>query len=150
KGGVLGILLGAAFLTRASGLALVAAVGLYLLVRKSVRKGITPLSIALVAILGWAVWSSLNRSAIDIVNGTYYTSYLQDFRQIIGNAQAVTQESGLKTVLEMTGRNAITLIMSSAPIVTLDLPYGWANHLSGPLRIGALSLVFVTLLFIVL
>jgi hypothetical protein len=150
KGVVLGVLLGAAFLTRASGLALVAAVALYFLVRKKVRKGVIPLGLAVMAIVGWAAWSYMNRSAVDVVNRAYYTSYLQDFRQIIGNAQAITHESGLKTVLEMTGRNAVTLVLGSAPIVCLGLPYGWANHLSGPLRIGALSLVFATVLLMAL
>jgi len=150
KGMALGVLLGAAFLTRASGFALIAAVGLYFLVRKGAWKGVVPFGLASIAVLGWAAWSYLNRSQIDVVNAAYYTNYLVDFRHIVASAQAITHESGFKTILEMTGRNAVSLLLGSVPLVCLGLPYSWADHLSGPPRISAQSLVFVALLLVVL
>src|SRR5262249_42485608 len=62
----------------------------------------------------------------------------------------VSHQSGLKVVLEMAGRNAVTLILVSAPLVCLGLPYSWADQLSGPSRTGGYALVFVALLLMAL
>ena len=125
SGLVVGAVIGLAFLTRSSALALLVAVGLYYALRREWRKCLLVAGVSTMFVVGWAVWCNLNRTAVEGVNVAYYTNYLNYFNEVVADLQTMKNTSRLETLLSMVGGNALMLILISIPVVSLSLPYEW-------------------------
>jgi 4-amino-4-deoxy-L-arabinose transferase-like glycosyltransferase len=77
-----GLVCGLAFLTRTSGITLVLAVAVYLMIRRAWKPALVSFSVALVFVIGWTMWVSFNRTTIQGVNVAFYTNYFKDVREI--------------------------------------------------------------------
>ena len=122
---MLGAVLGLAFLTRSSGIALLIAVGAYYLIKKLPKRAFIAVGVGGFFVLGWISWCYVNRTNTDGVNVAYYTSYFGHFSQVIDDLRAANDASWLTTALSILGRNALMLIVVSIPVVSLGIPYEW-------------------------
>jgi hypothetical protein len=129
SGPTLGVLMGLAFLTRTTGVALIAAVGVYFVVRRRIRPALLPLATASLFVAGWLLWSYLNRTAMTGVNVPYYTNYLEHFRNVLLDIQTNTHTSMPMTMLGVLWRNFLMLVIVSIPVLSLGLDYTWVVYL---------------------
>lgn len=127
-GMISGIVVGLAFLTRSSGIALFLAIGLYFLLRRAWRKGILPLATGSILVIGWIAWGYLNNNYVESVNAGSYESYLQTFNELVNNAQAQGGTSKAIILLTIIGKNALGLILLSVPVVCLGSGYEWVQY----------------------
>ncbi len=117
-GSALGVIAGLAFLTRSAGVALVLAIAFYFLLRRS-RKGLLPVTIAVLFVIGWLGWGYVNGPTVENTNAGSYESYFQTFRALIAH----DGQSNLIALLSVIARNALGLILISIPVVCLGLGY---------------------------
>jgi hypothetical protein len=122
---LLGALLGLAFLTRSSGIALLISVGAYYLIRKQPRKAFVSVGVGGLFVFGWVGWCFINKTRSDAVNVAYYTSYFGHFSQVVSDLGMMNHTSWPTTLLGIVGRNALMLIVISIPVVCLGIPYEW-------------------------
>ena len=125
SGLVVGVIIGLAFLTRSSALALLVAVGLYYALRREWRKFLLVAGVSTMVVVGWAVWCNWNMTTVERVNVAYYTNYLSYFNEVVGDLQTMKHASRLETLLRMVGGNALMLILISIPVVCLSISYEW-------------------------
>jgi 4-amino-4-deoxy-L-arabinose transferase-like glycosyltransferase len=148
-GAALGLVIGMAFLTRTSGIALLIAVAVYYVLQRRFWRGLVPIAIALLFVLGWASWCYINRTTLEGVNVAYYTSYFRDFNEVVADLQAIGHQAKLTILLNMVGKNVVRFILVSVPIC-IGLPYelmqyfgfvflfiaaGFLRHISKGLRL---------------
>ena len=126
-GALLGGVIGMAFLTRSAGIALLIAVATFFTVRRQWKKGLLPVVIAGVFVVGWAGWCYVNRSLTEGVNAAYYTSYLRDFSEVINGLQAINHESKVVILIGILAKNVLGFILVSVPIC-LGLPYEFTPY----------------------
>ena len=145
-----GVICGLAFLTRTSGIAVVLALTAYLIARRSWKPLIGSIGVALLFVMGWITWSYLNRTQTVGVNVAYYTNYLQDVREVIGNIQSLNEASKLTVVMTILGKNLLGLIVVSIPLICSgglsDISRG-ASH--GVFVVMSLFVVLVMFMLIV-
>jgi hypothetical protein len=148
-GGIaLGGLMGLAFLTRSSGVALLLAVGLHFAIRRRWRHALLPVGVGSLFVLGWAAWSYLNRTTFDGGNAAYYTSYVRDMGSILSNLADHSAGSKLAALLTIVGENLVGAIIVSIPVVCLGLNYDSVASLSGfslGLSLGLILVFFFTI-----
>jgi len=125
SGVVLGAVLGLAFLTRSSGIALLIAVGAYYVIRRQSMRAFVVVGVGGLFVLGWIVWCYANKTNAEGVNVAYYTSYLGHFNQVVNDLGTMNHTSWPMTFLGIIGRNALMLILISIPVVCLGIPYEW-------------------------
>jgi len=125
---LLGIITGLAFLTRSSGIALVFAMGFYFVARRQWKKGLLPLGVAALLVIGWLAWGYIKNSAIESVNAGSYESYFQTFNGLLNHSQAQSGASKVVIFLSIIGKNALGLILVSVPVVCLGLGYEWIQY----------------------
>jgi hypothetical protein len=142
KGILVGVIMGLAFLTRTSAITLIIAVAAYYIVRRRWRRVLLPTATAGVFVIGWAVWSSFNRSPFSGANSDFYAGYVRCFSESITYLQALNDTSRLMTVAGVLGTNFAILGIASVPVACLGLGYGIP-------RIVFFSLIFVTIALIV-
>jgi hypothetical protein len=121
----LGVVLGLAFLTRSSGIALMIAVAAYYLVRRQHRKVLVIVGVGGMFVLGWIGWCYANKTTAEDLNVAYYTSYFGHFNQVVNDLGSMNHTSWPVTLLGIIGRNALMLIVISIPVVCLGIPYEW-------------------------
>jgi 4-amino-4-deoxy-L-arabinose transferase-like glycosyltransferase len=123
-----GVVLGLAFLTRSSGLALLLAVAAHALLRKHWRRMLLPLSIGGTCVFLWMAWCYLNRTSYQGINAVYYAGYIQFFRESLSRLQELNHTSLLTTSLNVVGTNVLLFVVASMPLASLglrfDLPQG--------------------------
>src|SRR5262249_17216716 len=123
-----GVVLGLAFLTRTSGIALVVAVGAFFCFRRKFRVAALPIGMASIFIFGWMGWCYLNRTHDQGVNAGYYESYFQTLAVVIKEAQASGHASIVAIVSRMVAKNFLMLVPVSVPIVCTGLSYDWPSN----------------------
>jgi hypothetical protein len=147
-GVALGTVMGLAFLTRSSGIALPVAVAAYYVVRRRWRTALIPVSVAALFVLAWLVWGHFHRPSSDSVNAGYYESYFSTLSQVIRGGEGQGLGSRLVSGMGFVAQNAFMLIFVTAPLVCLGLGYEWTQTVSGaPLAIGFV-LFTMTFMFI--
>jgi len=148
KGVAAGALMGLAFLTRSSGVALLIAVAVHFAVRRRFRPAMLPIGVGSVFVIGWVAWSYFNKTTFKGGNSAYYTSYVADLASILSNLAAQSAGSKIAAVLTIAGENLIGAIIVSIPMVCLGLNYDWVAGLSG-FSLG-LTLVFILLVCVLI
>jgi Dolichyl-phosphate-mannose-protein mannosyltransferase len=137
SGLLLGMMVGMAFLTRVTGLALIVSMVVYCLHRKTWRKAVLPGLIALSFVTGWTVWSYVNRSRIERPNAAFYSSYAGHVLGIVDNAVRAHQHSSeLTALLSIVGKNTVELALS-IPLTILSVNLEWVPDLGGGLTLFA-------------
>ena len=144
-----GLVLGLAFLTRTSGIALVVAVGAYFCLRRKFRVAVVPLGMASVFIFGWIGWCYLNRTHEHGVNAGYHESYFQTLALVISQAQGSVHSSVLTIISGMIAKNFLMLVPVSIPIVCLGLSYAWPRSFGTGGQVFGLVLFIIVLIFTV-
>lgn len=154
-GGALGVVIGLAFLTRTSGIALLIALAAYYILRRRLLGGLLPIAVVILFVLGWGSWCYINRTTAEGVNVAYYTSYLRDFNEVVSQLQSVHHQAKLTILPSIIGRNVLRFILVSVPLC-FGLPYelmqyfgfaflfiaaGFLRHISRGLRLLHLYVV---------
>jgi hypothetical protein len=139
-GVVVGVMAGLVFLTRTSGLVLLAAITVYFLARRRWRKLLVPLAVASIFVAGWLVWSYGNRTGIGGEHAAYYAGYTRGASDTIAKLKELNGSSSLMVRLKILESNALGLILVWLPLEALGLRSG--------IPIGVL-VPFVLLVFIV-
>jgi hypothetical protein len=121
---LLGLALGAASLSRSSGVALLIAVFVFFVLRRRFRLAMIPLLLGGLFVLAWIAWSYANRTTVTGVNVAYYTSYLGHLKEVVLEMQARSQSPLLITILTNIARNALSLLVVSIPLLCLGIDYG--------------------------
>jgi hypothetical protein len=142
-GGVaLGLLMGLAFLTRVTGVSLIAAVGLYFIVRGSRRKALLPIAVATVCVAGWAIWCHAARSASAQSNSLYFTDYFGYALKVIREQQAANSRA-LPVLLALMVKNNILDLARTAPSMGLGYGRDWLEAIGEPGHSVALASIYV-------
>ncbi|HET9532704.1 MAG TPA: glycosyltransferase family 39 protein, partial [Blastocatellia bacterium] len=102
---LLGVIIGLAFLTRSSGIALLIAVAAFYMLRRQLRRNLLSVGVASLFVVGWALWVYANRTTAEGVNVAYYTSYLGFFSEAVSGLQAQLQASKLAVLIGIAFQN---------------------------------------------
>src|SRR5215469_7745304 len=137
----LGSVMGLAFLTRTSGLALVLAIIAYNVLRRRVRGALLPIALALCFILAWVGWSFLNSPTSNGENAAYTESYVRTFWVAIGGQEGLSHV--LTAVMRIAGENAVMLLPISVPVLLVGLPYDWPHRFGSWSVIPGLCLIVI-------
>ena len=149
-GAMLGVVLGLAFLTRNSGISLLAAVGVYFVLRRQWRRALLPILIGSVFVLGWIGWCYVNKSSVESPTMNYYTSYYRVSLDVISDMQMANHSSKVATVLTLVLKNAIMLLAVTPPVICMGLTYDWPQLLTqNSFKLG-LGVFIIVLALIVL
>ncbi|HKA19440.1 MAG TPA: hypothetical protein VKN18_14215 [Blastocatellia bacterium] len=140
-GSVLGTMMGLAFLTRTSALALIASVAVFYFYRRKWRKLLLLLGIASLFIAGWIVWCYFNTSVISGEHASYYAGYSQGITDTVNRLQSLNAESKLMTYLRIIETNAVGMIVVWAPFQSLGLRATLPMVILIPLLLLALGLM---------
>src|SRR4029077_13129984 len=132
-GAVLGLIAGLVFLTRTSGLALLAAVAVYYAYRRHWKKVLVPLLVAGLFVLGWFGLCYLNRNTVGGEHASYYAGYARGISDTVGRLQILNGESKPTVYLKIVGTNALGLILVWAPLQSLGLRATLSTPLLVPL-----------------
>ncbi|MEK6321639.1 MAG: hypothetical protein AABN33_08145 [Acidobacteriota bacterium] len=124
-GVLIGVIIGLAFLTRSSGLALLIAVGAYYVLRRQWQRAALVVGVGSLFVIGWIGWCYANKTTAEGVNVAYYTSYLGIFNEIITDLQTQSNASRLIVFLNIAFENFIGGILVSVPLVCSDLNSNW-------------------------
>src|SRR5215813_5471016 len=146
---ILGAVLGGTFLTRSSGIALLAAVGIYYLLRREWKRALLPVGVGVVFVIGWIVWCAVNKTTVEGVNVAYYTSYLGHLSEVVRDLQAQNNASKLTVFLNIAFENFIAGILISVPLICSGINYSWLPSFSGLFFVIALIFTFLIFLLIV-
>jgi hypothetical protein len=139
-GAFVGLMAGLVFLTRTSGLVLLASIAVYYLARRRWRKLLVPLAVASIFVAGWLLWSYGNRTGTGGEHAAYYAGYTRGASDTIAKLQELNGSSSLMVRLKILESNALGLILVWLPLEALGLRSG--------IPIGVL-VPFVLLVFIV-
>ena len=120
-GAVLGLVVGLVFLTRTSGLVLLAAVAVYLVLRRQWKKALLPVAVGTLFVAAWFGWCYLNRNAGGGEHAAYYAGYVRGTNATLGQLQALNQTSRLNAHLQIIATNAVGLILVWLPVQSLGL-----------------------------
>jgi hypothetical protein len=142
----LGAVMGLAFLTRSSAIALPIAVVFYFLVRSQLRRMLIPLTVCGLFITAWIVWGYFHRPPVDSVNAGYYESYFSTLGHVLGGSHGRSISSILSSLLGLIVTNAIGLIVVTVPVICLGLNYG-TQSVPGFVIIAGVGLAAMTLIF---
>jgi len=145
---ILGTVLGLVFLTRTSGLALLAAVAAYYALRRQWKKFLLPVSVGIAFVVGWIGWCYLNKTTVEGMNVAYYTSYLGHLNQVINDTQLHSGASRLTIFLSIVFENLIGGIVIAVPLICSGINYSWIPGLGGPILLVAFFFLLFTLLLI--
>ena len=145
----LGVVLGLAFLTRSSAIALPLAVVLFFGMRRQWSRMFVPVLVCGLFIAGWVLWGYFHRPAVDGVNAGYYESYLSTLGQVLGGAAGRSVWSIITSLLGMVAANAIGLILVTIPLLCLGLNYGSQNPSGFVFGIGVLLFIMTLMLTVV-
>jgi hypothetical protein len=118
-----GTVIGLAFLTRSSGLTLLAAVGLYYAMRRRWKRGFLVVGVGSLFVVGWAAWCYATNPAAEGVNASYHATYFRDISGMIKGLQAESNSSALQIILTILQQNFFSAIIVSIPIVCSGLSY---------------------------
>ncbi len=140
KMAVVGMVLGLAFLTRASGISLMIAVISFYLFHNKFREASLIFAIGGSFIFAWIVWCATGGTKIVGISVPYYTSYVRDFIGGVDN---------FETLAKIIGINAFMLLLTSIPLVSLGIAYEQAQNILGQ-NLIVISLIFITLVFLVI
>ena len=140
-GAALGLLAGLVFLTRTSGLVLVAAVAMYYLYRRQWKKVLVPVLVAGLFVLAWFGWCYLNRNTVGGEHASYYAGYARGISDTVGRLQTLNGESRLMVYLKIIETNALGLILVWAPLQSLGLRATMPTSLLVPLILLAFALL---------
>jgi hypothetical protein len=149
RGALLGVLIGLAFLTRTSGIALLISVALYYSAKRQWRRAVLPVSVAALFVIGWIAWCYVNRTNAQNVNVLYYTSYISHLNEVVRDLQAASGSSKLGVLFNMAVENFVGGVLISVPLVTTGLSYNSFARLSGSPLAAALGAAFLSLILIV-
>ncbi|MEK6321638.1 MAG: hypothetical protein AABN33_08140 [Acidobacteriota bacterium] len=127
-GVLMGVMIGLAFLTRSSGLALLIAVGAYYVLRRQWQRAALVVGVGSLFVIAWLGWCYANQTTAEGVNVAYYTSYWRDLVNAINDLQPQNNLSKLAVFLSIIGRNALMLTVFSPPVVCLGIDYGWIQY----------------------
>jgi len=144
-----GLVCGLAFLTRTSGVTLVLAVAVYLMIRRAWKPALVSFSVALVFVICWTMWVSFNRTTIQGVNVAFYTNYFKDVREIIGSLETLNSASELSVLLTIVGKNFLGLTLVSIPLVCSGINNLWKQGSHGVIVMMCLFFVIVIFMLIV-
>jgi hypothetical protein len=137
---ILGMVIGLAFLTRTSGITLLVSVALYYLIRRLYGKAVVCLSVGCLFVLAWFGWSLVNRTTTNSVVAPFYTSYLADFAERVGNPM---------DLLSVVATNSFMLVVVSIPLVSLGLSYVQAqSYLVSSLVVITVTFLLFTIGFV--
>jgi len=143
-----GVLIGLAFLTRSSGIALLISVAVYYAIRRQWKKALLPVTVASLFVIGWIAWCYVNKTSAQSVNVPYYTSYIGHLNQVVSDLQAQSGSSRLTVFLNMAVENFVGGILISVPLVSSGLSYNAFTGFSGYTLGAALCSAFLSLVLI--
>ena len=143
-----GILIGLAFLTRSSGIALVISVAVYFVIRRQWKKALLPVAVASLFVVGWIAWCSVNKTNAQGMNVTFYTNYGAHLNEVVGDLQAQSGSSKLTVLLNIAVENFVGGILISVPLVSSGLSYNAFAGLSGLTTGAAICVAFLCLVLI--
>jgi len=141
-----GVLMGLAFLTRSSAIALPVAFILYCVVRRQWRRLLVPVLVCGIFVGSWLLWGYLHKPPTDSVNAGYYESYLSTLGQVFGGTERRSISSILSSLLELVAVNAIGLVVVTIPVICLGLSFG-SQGLPGFVFAIGVCLFAMTLIF---
>lgn len=144
----LGALIGLAFLTRTSGIALLIAVVAYYALKKDWRRTLWPLGIGALFVVGWGVWCYANKTTAQGVNVAYYTSYFAHLNQVATDLQAQSGSSRLVIFVSMAFENLVGGILISVPLVCSALNYNSLAGFGGFIIAASLGILLLILLLV--
>lgn len=144
-----GTLCGLALLTRTSGIVLILAVAVYLVLRRSWKPLLGAVSVALVCVVGWISWTYFNRTQASGVNVAFYTNYLNDVREVVASLQTLNGASKPAVLLTIFGKNLLGLIVVSIPLVCSGLSNVWTRDSHGFVVVMSLFFVLVVFMLVV-
>ena len=136
-----GVVIGLAFLTRSSGIALLIASAFYFVIRGQWKRVLVPAAVASLFVLSWMSWSYFNPSTAEGVNAVYYSNYFRSYSTVYGYLEAMNDASKIATILNVLGTNVLLLIIGSIPLSCLGLRYDLPQSL-------LVSLVLITIILI--
>ena len=146
-GASLGLVLGLAFLTRSTALALWIAVALYLALQRKWRKILIPCGIAGIFIFGWLFWCYVNKPTVSRPNTPFYTSYAAHTSEVLRHAvDANTHSTKLAAMVSIAGENVVELLMS-IPLTLIGANFDWIPDLGAYMRLMVLILCGIFFLF---
>lgn len=148
RGLVAGVLIGLAFLTRSSGVALIIAVAAYFVLRRRWKKALLPVAVASIFVVGWIAWCYFNKTSPHALNAPYYTSYLGHLNQVVGDLQAHSGSSKAAILVGIAVQNLVGGVLISVPLVCAGLSYGLFSGLSGFVLVSAIGATFLILVLI--
>jgi hypothetical protein len=140
-GALLGLLAGLVFLTRTSGLALLASITFYYLYRRQLKRAAIPVFITLVFVVGWFGWCYLNRSSVGGEHASYYAGYSSGIADTIGRLQRLNGDPWSIVYMKIIETNALGLLLVWAPLQSLGLRATIPTATLIPLILIAFSLV---------
>jgi len=145
---IAGVLIGLAFLTRSSGLALMISVTVYFVLRSQSKKALLQVAVASVFVVSWVAWCYYSKSSSQSLNAPYYTSYIGHFNQVVGDLQAQSGSSKAAILIGIAVENLVGGVFISVPLVCAGLSYGSFAGLSGYGLAAALCAPFLILVLI--
>lgn len=146
KGWGLGILMAMASLTRLAGISLLAAVVLYALTRKRIRRFLLPIFLASAIIAGWFLWCQFHQASSIGSHVAYYTNYFQDWHSLLQADESGIQGSFLGSLLVMIGKNAGILLVN-IPVACLGIQIDWLQSM---LRTWGFPIILIGLFVLIL
>ena len=124
-----GLFSGLAFLTRPSGLSLIAAVGAYYVLRGKLSSGLLFLTTAGTFVICWLMWGHLHTPTAPGYNTAYYESYFVTLGAVVEDMRLQTNSSHLMAFLTIMGRNGLSLAFWT-PLVCLGINPEWIRGLT--------------------
>jgi 4-amino-4-deoxy-L-arabinose transferase-like glycosyltransferase len=150
SGLIAGMLIGLAFLTRSSGVALVISVAAYFVLRRQWKKVLLPVAVASMFVIGWIAWCYFNKTDAQGLNTPYYTSYLGHLNQVVSDLQAQRGSSKPAILVGIAVENVVGGVLVSLPLVCAGLRYDAFAGLSGYGLAAAFCAVFLILVLVVI
>jgi hypothetical protein len=136
-----GVMMGLAAVTRSSGIALLMAVLLYLMMQRKWKKAVLAVGVASLFVLVWMVWSYANRTTAEGTNALYYAGYSGGINQTISDLQMLNETSKFTTIINVIGTNILLLVIGSIPLACLGLRFDLPQAL-------LVALVLITIILI--
>jgi hypothetical protein len=149
KGLGLGILLALAALTRLAGISLLAAILLYGLTRRQIRRFLLPIILSFSMIVGWFWWCYLHQSSSIGPHAVYYTNYFQNWLSLIHSDELGIKHSLLGLISLMVGRNLVTML-STIPVVCFGVQINRLQSIVGAWQFVAILIGLVTIILLVI
>ena len=139
-GAGLGLIAGLVFLTRTSGLVLLAAVAVYYFYRRQWKRVLLPVGVAGLFVIGWFGWCYFNRSTVGGEHASYYAGYLRGISETVARLASLNETSSLMVHMKIIETNVLGLILVWGPLQTLGLRASLSTSILIPLIVFALGL----------